>query len=79
MTGYVCPTFWLAQIFGATNGFAATGQNVFSKQTADLGMMAVMKLPIPMASKHYLGSLEPMLEYLQRDRKTWFDSLLREV
>ena len=42
MTGYVCSTFWLAQIFGATNGFAATGQNVFSKQTADLGMMAVM-------------------------------------
>ena len=56
MTGYVCSTFWLAQIFGATNGFAATGQNVFSKQTADLGMMAVMTGQGTIGSKAPEGS-----------------------
>ena len=35
MTGYGCSTFWLAKFFCAMNGYEATGQKVFSKQTAD--------------------------------------------
>ena len=38
MTGYKFSTFWLAQFFCAINGYEATGQKVFYKQTADFSI-----------------------------------------
>ena len=61
MTGYSCFTFWIALFFCAINGYEATGQNVFYKQTADfipvailVATMAILKSNSPCPNESFL-------------------------